>query len=171
MWIPFALLSALIWSGTRIYEKRLTGTFGNFTLGFAIKVFAILPILAFVFLLPGSREIASLPWDFWLPLLIIWFILYPIQTYLLFRAIREGEISTVTPVMALLPVFNVVTSFFLLGEIPSMIGFLGIVLIVWGTYFMLKNKSEPGVKNNFSLPVLLMLGCVFSMAAGSSLDK
>ena len=36
---------------------------------------------------------------------------------------------------------------------------------------MIKNKSEPGVKNNFSLPVLLMLGCVFSMAAGSSLDK
>ena len=76
--------------------------------------------------------------------------------------------SVVTPVMALLPVFNVGTSFLLLGEVPSVFGWLGILLIVFGTYLMLWKKSKT---KNIAIPVLLMIGAMFCIAIGSTLDK
>src|SRR3989338_5285333 len=142
MWIPFALVSAFILGGKRIYEKHLTNTFGNFALGFIVQAFSLLPSLVLIFLLPHGTEIGSLPWRFWWPLLIIWFVLYPIQTYFMYRAVREADISTVTPVMCLLPVFNVGTSFLLLGEVTTVVGLAGIVFIVFATYLVLKPKQE-----------------------------
>jgi uncharacterized membrane protein len=168
MWFPFALVAALISGGRRVYDKHLTKTFGNFAMGFIIQAFSLLPTIVLIFLLPNGTEIGTLPWRFWWPLLIIWFVLYPIQTYFLYRSVREGDISTVTPVMAILPVFNVVSSFLLLGEIPSIFGWIGIFLIVIGTCLMLWQKTK---NKNVVLPVLLMIGAMFCIAIGSSLDK
>jgi uncharacterized membrane protein len=168
MWLPFALFSALISGGRRIYDKHLTNIFGNYAMGFVVQAFSLLPHLILIFLIPGGTEVGDLPWRFWWPLIIIWGVLYPVQTYLMYRAIRESDISTVTPVMCLLPVFNVGTSFVLLGEVPSIIGMIGILLIVLGTYMMLRKKNA---ETKISMPVLLMIGAMFCIAIGSSLDK
>jgi len=168
MWLSFALLSSLISGGRRVYDKYLTNTFENFAMGFIVQAFSLLPSVILIFILPHGTEVGMLPWRFWWPLLIIWFILYPVQTYLMYRAVREADISTVTPVMCLLPVFNVGTSFLLLGEVPSIFGFLGIFLIVFGTYFALSQKKG---NNSFSAPVLFMVLAMFCIAIGSSLDK
>lgn len=168
MWFPFALISALIIGGKRVYEKHLTNTFGNFAMGFLSNAFSLLPTLLLVFILPHGTDIQSVSWRFWWPLLVIWFGLYPIQTYLLYRAIREGDVSTVTPVFALLPVFNIGTSFILLGEKPTIIGWVAILLIVFGTYLMLRQETTA---KKTMLPVLMMIGSVFCIALGSTLDK
>ncbi len=168
MWLLFALIAAAVAGGRRVYDKHMTGTFGNYAMGFIVQTFSLLPGLLLIFIIPGGTEIGDLPWRFWWPLLIIWFVLYPVQTYFMYRAVRESDISTVTPVMCLLPVFNVGTSFILLGEVPSLIGFLGIIFIVGGTYFMLRQK---GSDNRSSLPVILMAAAMFCIAIGSSLDK
>ena len=162
------MVSAVIAGGRRVYEKHLTSTFGNFAMGFIAQIFSLLPSLCLIFLLPNATEIGTLPWRFWWPLLIIWFGLYPIQTYLLYRAVREGDVSTVAPVMALMPAFNVLSSFLLLGEIPTFNGWIGIILIVFGTYFVLWNRTSA---KNISLPVILMIGSTLCMAVGSTLDK
>lgn len=167
MWLPLALISALIAGGRRIYEKHMTDTFGNFAMGFIAQVFSLLPSLVLIFLLPHGTEIGSLPWRFWWPLIIIWLVLYPVQTYFMYRAIREGDVSTVTPVMCLLPVFNVLTSFVILRELPSSMGFIGIILIVLGTYFILRQKKEV----NSLKPVFFMIAAMFCIAVGSTLDK
>ena len=168
MWFSIAIISALIIGGRRIYDKHLTNHFGNFAMGFIIQAFSILPTFALIFLLPGGTQIGSLAWRFWWPLLIIWFILYPVQTYFMYRAVREADISTVTPVMCLLPVFNVGTSFILLHEVPSIFGWIGIILIVCGTYLMLRHKKDD---LTISMPVFLMIAAMFCIAIGSSLDK
>ena len=168
MWFPFAFLAALISGGRRVYDKHLTKTFGNFAMGFIVQAFSLLPSIILIFLLPHGTEIGALPWRFWWPLLIIWFVLYPVQTYLMYRAVREGDVSTVTPVMAILPVFNVATSFLLLGEKPSVIGWTGILLIVIGTCLMLWQKTK---NKNITLSVFLMIGAMLCVAVGSTLDK
>ncbi len=168
MWFPLALLSAFISGGRRVYDKHLTGIFGNYAMGFIYQAFSLLPSLLLIFLIPGGTEIGELPWRFWWPLLVIWFGLYPVQTYFMYRAVREADISTVAPIMCLLPVFNVGTSFLLLGEVPSLIGFGGIVLIVLGTYLILWQKGKGA---SLSVPVLLMIAAMFCIAIGSSLDK
>ncbi len=167
MWLPFALVSALIAGGRRVYEKTLTETFGNFAMGFIAQAFSLLPALLLIFVLPNGTEIGNLPWRFWWPLLIIWLVLYPIQTYFMYRAVREADVSTVTPVMAVLPVFNIGSSFLLLGEVPSLFGFAGILLIAVGTYLMLWEKKNIPL----SKPVLMMVFSMFCIAIGSSLDK
>lgn len=166
-WIPFAILAAVISAGRRVYEKHLTGVFGNFSMGFVIQFFSLIPTVILLFLIPHSFEIPKLTLHFWVPLLIIWVILYPIQTYLLYRGLREGELSAVTPIMALLPVLNIFSSFIILGETPSTFGFIGILAIVVGTYFILYQGKDVKVAK----PVLLMIGAVFCIAIGSTLDK
>src|SRR3989344_5990398 len=168
MWFIFAFISASISGGKRIYYKHLTNFFGNFSMGFLTLAFSLLPTLILVFILPNEIDTWALSLRFWIPLSVSLFGIYPIQTYLFYRATREGDVSTVTPVLALLPVFNIVTSLILLNEKPSIIGLVGIILVVSGTYLMLLQKTA---KKRIATPVLMMIGAVFCIALGSTLDK
>ncbi len=170
MWLTFAFASAVLLAVRRIYEKELTSSFGNFSLSFLLMAFSLPAVLVLFFFFPIPQNISALPWDFWWPLIIIWVILYPLQNYLLYRSLREGELSQVTPVSALLPVFNIVPSFFLLQELPSVWGAVGIVTTVLATYLLLTDVRA-GEKQKFNLPVLLMIGTVICTAIGSTLDK
>lgn len=172
MWFLPAIISAIILGGTRVYEKKLSSRFGNFSMGFIVKTFSLIPTLILFFFLPLPEDIFHMPWQFWWPLIIIWVGLYPIQTYFLYKSIREGELSRTTPVFALLPAFNIITSYLIIGELPTVIGVIGIAIIVIGTFILLKGDK----KGNFSIanihkPVLYMLIAVFCMAIGSTLDK
>lgn len=170
LWIPFALFSAIVLASRRVYEKNLTKSFDSFTMGFIVQAFSLLPTLLLFFFLPIPKNF-NLPWQFWWPLLIIWFIIYPIQTYFIHRALRDGELSHVMPIMALLPVFNTISSFLIIGESPTIFGFVGISTIVCGTYILLTYgiKKETGEKYNKA--VLYMIIATLCVAIGSTLDK
>lgn len=170
MWLPFALFSAIFIAGKRVYEKKLTSHFGNFTMGFITQAFSLIPTLVLFFFLPIPNDIWHLPWQFWWPLIIIWFILYPIQTYFLYHSIRKGEISQVTPIMAVLPALNTISSFLIIGERPSISGILGIIAIVFATYLLLaKDKKVSGERYN--KVVLYMIFANICIAIGTTLDK
>lgn len=168
MWLSFALASSLLLAVRRVYEKKLAADFGNFSLSFVSLVFSLPFVLVLFLFFPIPSTIFALSWHFWWPLLFIWVVLYPIQNYLLYRSLREGELSHVTPVGALLPVFNIATSYALIGEIPTMVGLLGIVLTVIATYLLLVDTRGAHV---FNKPVLFMIGTTVCTAIGSTLDK
>jgi drug/metabolite transporter (DMT)-like permease len=140
-----------------------------------MKGAAVPALFILLFLLPVPSDLLHLPWAFWWPLLIIWFVLYPIQIYFLFRSIREGELSEVVPVLSLQAVFNIVSSYYLIGEVPSWHGFLGIAAIVAGVYTLLTEKrSAPGSgapSHGLNMPILYMVIASICMAIGTSLDK
>mgnify|MGYP006392361487 FL=1 len=170
-WLPFALFSAIISGGRKTYEKKLTGHFSNFGMGFIMQTFCLLPTLALFLFMPLPEDIWRLPWQFWWPLLIIWFVLYPIQTYFLYKAIREGEIVQVSPIKAILPVFNIGTSFILLKEAPSLVGLLGILVIVYATYLLLSENISGDSGKKYNKSVIYMIIAMFCIAIGSTLDK
>jgi drug/metabolite transporter (DMT)-like permease len=170
MWLTFALASSLLLAVRRVYEKELTTHFGNFSLSFALLIFAIPAVFVLLFFFPIPADISALPWRFWWPLIIIWLVLYPLQNYLLYRSLREGELSQVTPVSALLPVFNVLPSFMLIHELPSISGAVGIIVTVVATYLLLTDVRA-GEKQKYNLPVLFMIGTVLCTAVGTTLDK
>src|SRR3989338_2315077 len=169
-WFPFALFSAIVLASRRVYEKNLTNAFGNFSMGFIVQAFSLLPTLALFLFLPLPDDIVNLPWKFWWPLLIIWFVLYPIQTYFFYPALREGELSETTPILALLPVFNILSSYLIIGELPTLLGGVGIVSIVFGTYLLLKNPRQ-STADKYSQAVLYMIIAATCIAIGSTLDK
>ncbi|MBI5470083.1 DMT family transporter [Candidatus Kaiserbacteria bacterium] len=170
MWLPFALLSGLVFGIRRIYDKKLTGQYDNFSLSFVQQAFSLAPTLLLFLFFPIPSNFLALSWQFWWPLLVIWFILYPVQQYYLFRAIREGDLSHVTPVLALVPVFNAATSFFIIGEHVSILGLSGIFAIVFATFLLLIDTHEDS-DSKYNKPVLFMLISCICMAIGSTMDK
>ncbi len=166
MWIFAAIFSMILSAVRRVYDKRLSGHFGNFSLAFIMNLFAFIPIGLMVFFFPRPHDILHLPWQFWWPL-ILSSLIYPLQIYCYIRAIREGEMSAILPLVTLTPIFNIATSFVLVHEVPSALGFLGIATIVTGVYMLLKKKGT----HMQSRPELLMIFSMFLLAVSSSLDK
>lgn len=170
MWLAFAIGSALFLAMRRVYEKKLTEYFGNFSISFVTLAFALPFTLALFLFFPIPESIGALPWRFWWPLIVIWIVLYPIQNYFLYRSLREAEISEVTPVGSLLPVFNVASSFLILRELPTLLGAVGILVTVVATYLLLTDVAG-FEKQRYNRPVLFMIFSVLITAVGSTLDK
>ena len=170
MWLSFAVGSALFLAMRRIYEKNLTEHFGNFSISFVTLAFSLPFTLALFLFLPIPESVGDLPWRFWWPLIIIWVVLYPIQNYFLYRSLREGELSEVTPIGSLLPVLNIIPSFLLLRELPTSYGIVGIIATVVATYLLLTDVPG-GSRWKFNLPVIFMLLSTVCTALGSTLDK
>ncbi len=167
MWIGLSVFSMLTSAVRRVYDKHLTGHFGNISLAFVFNIFTLPPTALLLLFFPIPSDVVHLSWQFWWPLLASCFVQYPLQIYCYIRAIREGEISSVIPLMALAPVFNIATSYFLVRELPSTLGFIGIGVIVIGVYLMLRKKGM----HMRARPEMYMLASVFLMALGSSFDK
>jgi len=92
---------------------------------------------------------------------------------LAFYAYQKGETSALAPLGNLLPVALLVTSFFILGTLPTVGGLLGIVLVVGGVYYSSLGKaklSHPFKQLWRSTGSRAMLGCVVLWSIGSSID-
>lgn len=71
--------------------------------------------------------------------------------YFQVKALDNLPLSIVSPLGALFPVLMVIVAFFTLGEIPSLLGFLGILIVVAGSYTLtLKSMG------NFLDPILFL---------------
>jgi len=170
MWLLFALVSALLLGVRRVYEKQLSAEFGNFSLSFATLTFSLPFTAVLLFFLALPQQWTALSARFWGPLIVIWLVIYPVQNYFLYRSLREGELSEVTPIGALLPVFNIASSFVILHEVPTLVGFAGIALTVVATYLLLTDTQ--GFRGQrYNRPVLFMVITVACTALGSTLDK
>lgn len=166
MWIFLASFSMVLSAIRRVYDKRLTGYFGNFPLAFVMNLFSFVPFCVMLFIFPLPSDILNLPINFWVPLLVS-ALVYPLQVYCYFRAVREGEMSAVIPLVTLAPIFNIATSFVLVGEVPSTLGFIGIAIVVIAVYFLLKKKGT----HFKSRPEMFMIASMFLLAVSASFDK
>ncbi|MDT0685678.1 EamA family transporter [Autumnicola psychrophila] len=80
-------------------------------------------------------------------------ILQLIVILLYFKAIKRSELSVTVPLITLTPLFMLLTSPILIGEFPSLLGIVGIILIVAGTY--ISNISEDN--KNFFAPFAMLV--------------
>lgn len=84
--------------------------------------------------------------------------------YFIIKALSLGELSSLAPINSYKPVVALFISLFLLGEIPSLFSILGIVLIIFGTYFLYSTRKENGlgVNTNKQAIIFRVLALVFS---------
>lgn len=61
--------------------------------------------------------------------------------YFIIKALSLGELSSLAPINSYKPVVALFIAFLYLGETPSIIAIIGIVLIILGTYFIFKTKK------------------------------
>ena len=91
----------------------------------------------------------------------------------LVKALQGGELSVLGPVNSYKSVVGVVFGIFLLGEVPGTWGLIGIMLIIYGSYFVLDTTEERFSARLFGRPDIQyrVLAMVFTAIEAVLLKK
>ncbi|MBD2100818.1 EamA family transporter [Leptolyngbya sp. FACHB-261] len=131
VWFVLASLTAVLESLRDAFSKKGLRDVDEYILVWSLKFFT-LPFLSL--LLPFSG-IPTLQPSFWVALLVsgglnvVAFLLY-------IKAIKNSDLSLAVPMVAFTPLFLLVTSPLIVGEFPTWIDLIGILLIVVGSYVL-----------------------------------
>lgn len=161
MWILWALMSALAAATRRTKEKKLANELHLSTISLMVQILALPVIVAFVAVEHAWLPIRGLSKSFWLPLVVTSMVLYPVNAFLYWRAMKHGELSRVLPLQSLWPVLTLLPAWIFLHETPSLTACAGIGLTVLGVYALgLKGRSlhhplQPFREDRASLYMLL----------------
>lgn len=91
---------------------------------------------------------AILPKEFWIYAIIAGF-LCSVGNACLVKALQLGELSVLGPINSYKCIVGMFVAIIVLHEIPSFVGVLGMVLIIWGSWFVFDTQQE-----GFSLELL-----------------
>jgi drug/metabolite transporter (DMT)-like permease len=139
LWFPLALIAAFCTASNDALTKRFFSNFTAFEMGF-IRLLYALPYLIIGLLIIPWPEIDR---TFWtciatgLPLEVVALLSY-------MRAIKVSPLSLTLPFLAFTPAFVILTGYFLLGEVLTIHGLLGIFLIIFGSYALNISQMKEG---------------------------
>lgn len=177
MWFLFALLSALIYALRGVLEKRVLGHTDQFILGAGIRLYA-LPFFFAPFLIKPDLFInpLDLPWKFWLAVVVVSLVSTPIETLFYYRALKKEEASFIIPLLGLIPVITTLLALVVLKEHLSLLGLVGILMVVFGVYVLKIGHAKDGLlsplKHLVGNPAVQMMSVVVMLQAVSwLLDK
>jgi drug/metabolite transporter (DMT)-like permease len=154
LWVLYSLLSAFGLATADAFTKRANKV-DDYILMLSRFLFGIPLVLLILLFVP----IPQLSKTFWIALIVM----IPFETLgwvLYTKAVKIAPISLVLPFLALTPVFLIFTSFIILGEIPTILGFYGILLIVFGAYVLNITDFKKGFLEPFS-SIFRQRGCVY----------
>jgi len=170
-WVLFAFLTALFRSLTDIAGKFGLKNMDEYIVAWALNFFALpllLPILFFI-------EIPEITPAFWLAISVSGSL--NVATAILYlRAIKLADLSLVIPLSTFTPLFLLITSPLIVGEFPNLFGFIGILLIVAGSYLLNIKEKKKGLLapfkallNNKGAQLMLLVAFIWSIT--SNFDK
>ncbi|MEK7612064.1 MAG: DMT family transporter [Patescibacteria group bacterium] len=138
LWFVLALGSAVSNSAVQAIQKWAVASsrYSKFTIGLAVHLLAgfILLIATYFFLgVPVLQE------GFWFAA-VVTSILNVLAFPIMLRAYELGEFSAVYSMILLTPAFLLVTSFLFLGEIPSLMGLVGVLLTILGLWVVSRSN-------------------------------
>jgi len=153
-WIFLSILAALIWSVVNIFDKYILSKLVEKPI-VPVIVMGIIGLIASaaIFVTLGFQPLSAVN----ILLAILAGILYALDTFLYFHAVKIEEISRVIPLFYLMPLFILVIAALFLGEVFTPIKYLGIILLVAGAMFVSSNKLFFNLGKAFWLMVLASL--------------
>ena len=173
MWILYAALGAISKAITSFIRKKIAQK-NN-----AIYVFISFAIIsaataAIAYIAPGE-SLASIKYA--PAALIASGVVQIIALRVNMYAFKHEELSYITPMFALTPLYAAIVAFLLLGELPSTIGFIGISAIVLGVYTVTSSKdigvretlkhlaSNKGARAGMLIPITYAVSATLSKQA------
>jgi drug/metabolite transporter (DMT)-like permease len=133
MWIVFALSAALLTSFNPILYKRMLKEADSLVVVWGVTLLGtpLLGILTFALMPQFSR------FDWFFALGVVGSAgLNAVAHLASARALKLAEVSLVTPLLIFSPAFTVLIAALFLGEMPDARGFLGVVLVLVGAYWL-----------------------------------
>lgn len=171
LWLVLSVLTALSESFKDVFSKRGIQHTDEYIVAWSLRLFA------FIFLLPAFFfiEIPEIGPNYWTAL-FFGSTLNVATTLLYMKALKESDLSLSVPFITFTPLFLLLTSPIIVGEFPSFIGILGVVLIVIGSYTMnIRNVDEGWLAPFKSLfrekGPRYMLAVAFIWSITSNVDK
>ncbi|PRY05031.1 putative membrane protein [Pontibacter ummariensis] len=116
-----------------VFQKQLTAK-GHYPLLVNFLTYLLLSLVCLVFGFGVSWH--SLPSAFWL-YAVADGVAGALGNFFLVRSLQKGDLSVLGPINSYKSVVSIVFGVFLLHEIPSVWGVIGMTLIVYGSYFVL----------------------------------
>lgn len=127
-----------------MYEKKVsTGNSSLFTSFYSYLIMSI-SCIPFVF----NVEWGKLPIEFWKNAFLAG-LLCAVGRACMVKALQIGELSVLGPINSYKSVIGLIVGIFLLSEIPSMYGLIGMILIIFGSKYVFNTMAE-----GFSLQLL-----------------
>ncbi|MBK8946542.1 MAG: EamA family transporter [Ignavibacteriae bacterium] len=147
-WFLIALVSAILSAFAAIFQKKVLFNFDALEFSFILSIFNLIIAL---FLFP-QMDYSKLSLQ---GLVILYFktILGAAAFLNIMLAIKNLEISSALPLMTLTPGIVVILSFIILGESITSLEFLGMLILLVGTYVLELKRG-----NNFLDPFKTLLG-------------
>ncbi len=137
VWLIFALLSAIFKSLHNFTTKKFLANVDKYILASGSFLITSILLLLFSF----YRGIPQIGNQFYLAVLATT-ILNIVIVSLSFQALKITDLSLASPLASFTPLFLILTSFIILKELPTKYGFIGIMLIVVGSYFLNYEKRK-----------------------------
>ena len=131
IWILYAILSAFLGATIDTISKKILKNNNEYMVLWARNAFT----LPFLFLILIFFSIPEIDNKFWIALAIT----LPLEIFLAIlyiKAIKITDLSLSIPFLSFGPIFTIITSFLILKEFPTIYGFIGIILITIGAYFL-----------------------------------
>jgi len=135
--ILFLIIRILSNSFANFYQKKLAGFNSSLTINF----YSFLILSIFVLPFAPNFFVQGYGIYFWFVVFLSGF-LCTLGTLCLIKAMQIGELSVIAPINSYKSVVGLLASLFLLKEIPSFLGILGIVLIIFGSRYIFASTQE-----------------------------
>lgn len=167
----FAFITAILTSLGNVFSKRSLNDIDKYTLAFCTNLLAAIILLPLLI----HQGIPEIDKYFWIAL-VIGGMINMLTTLLYLTALKESDLSLSIPMLAFTPLFLLITSPLMLKEMPTMIGILGVTLIVIGAYIINIDKQKEGYLEPFKSIIKekgprLMLIIAFIWSISSNIDK
>lgn len=141
MWFALALLAALFESGKDLFGKQgLQQRADEYVMAWAWRLLA-LPFLLPLLLVFEVRWPAAAFW----PALLAGGGLNILTAILYMKAIKASDLSLTVPLVTFTPLFLLITSPLMLGEVPGPLGMAGVIMIVAGSYLLNIKERRRGL--------------------------
>src|SRR3989339_516488 len=166
MWVIYAVLNPFIDASRNVFSKKASLNVDSLVVSWVnnfVPFLLFLPVVFFIELKFNQQFIISV---------IISGTINTAAAILYHRAISQGEISVVVPMLSFTPLILLVISPIIVGEFPTSKGFIGIILIVVGSYLLNVNLKEKGIlfplkslMKNKATRYMLIVAFIWSISA------
>jgi drug/metabolite transporter (DMT)-like permease len=138
IWLILGILTAFFEAVKDVFSKQNLKKSDEYVVAWSLSFFSVIFLLPWV-LYTGIPQLNS---QFAIALLIGGSI-NAVTTILYIKAIKVSDLSLTVPLVALTPLFMLFTSPLIVGEYPKLFDYIGILLIVAGSYLLnIKEKSQ-----------------------------
>ncbi len=141
-WLIFGILTAFFEAVKDVFSKQNLKKNDEYVVAWSLAFFSAVFLAPFLFFIEIPPLNPQLNPQFWIALLI-GASLNSVTAILYIKAIKLSDLSLTVPLVALTPLFMLLTSPLIVGEYPNFFDCIGIFLIVMGSYLLnIKEKSQ-----------------------------